>query len=313
MNQDKSYLITGGYGLIGSAITNRTNGRVAILTRSNKHQERITKENVTILTKSLDQVEEKDLAGIDVVYHCASTVDNYNVLTNPYLDVDTNIKGTIALLEACKNLSVKPTIVFPSTFFVYGNEYERIKTPINEESKTDPLAIYPATKLCTESIIKLYSKLYGIPYRICRITNAYGEYEDYNNKKKGGLNYMIMQAIKGEQLSVYKGGDFQRDYIHVDDIVSALLFLEEKDVKNETFLIGYGKAVFFKDLINEVLRLTNGLSRVIEIDPPDFHKIVGIGNFIADTSKINSLGWNPKIDYREGLQKIVTRYTSLLT
>ncbi len=310
MNKKTSYLITGGYGLIGSALANSLTGSVTILSRSEKNKDRLTKD-AKLIIKDILEIEKKDLEGIDIVYHLASTVDNYNVLTHPYLDVETNINGTIRLLEICKDFARKAKIVFLSTFFVYGNEYDRTKTPINEMSKTDPLAIYPATKLCTETIIKLYSRLYDIPYLICRLTNVYSENEDHNNRKKGGLNYMIMQAVKGKTLSVYGGGNFYRDYIHVDDVVSALNFLENKNIKNDTFLIGFGKPILFKDMINYFLKITEKKSKVVEIEPPEFHKAVGITNFVADTSKIKNLGWKAKINYREGIKRIVKRYKNL--
>lgn len=310
VNHHLSYLITGGFGLIGSNLVNNIQGKITILTRSEKGKSRIKRNDATILLKTLDQITEKDLDGIDIVYHCASTVDNYNVQTNPYIDIQTNLEGTIKLLEICKNLENKPKIIFPSTFFVYGNEYDKTKKAINEESKTDPLALYPATKLCAESIIKLYSKLYNIPYLICRLTNVYGEEEFYNNKKKGALNYLIMQAVEGKPLSIYKGGNFYRDYIHVDDVISALRFLEKKN--NETFLIGYGKSIFFRDIISYLHKSTNHLSKIENIEPPDFHKAVGITNFVADISKIKNLGWSPKIDYKEGLTRIINKYQKIV-
>jgi nucleoside-diphosphate-sugar epimerase len=308
---DSPYLITGGYGLIGSNLANSLMGNITILSHSEKHKERLTRKDVKIILKDLGDIQKTDLEGIDTVYHLASTVDNYNVLTNPSLDVETNINGTIKLLEACKDLEKKPKIVFLSTFFVYGNEYDKTKVPINEESKTEPLAVYPATKLCAESIIKLYSRLYEIPYLICRLTNVYSENEDYNNRKKGGLNYMIMQAVKGDTLSVYEGGNFCRDYIHVDDVVSALNFLESKNINNNTFLVGFGKPALFKDMINYLYEITGKKSEIVEVNPPEFHKAVGINNFVADTSKISRLGWKPTIDYKEGIKRIVSKYTAL--
>ncbi len=306
-----SYFITGGYGLIGSALANATDGMVTILTRSDKHKERITKRGVKVITKDLLDISEEDVKGQDIIYHCASTVDNYHILTDPFIDVETNIKGTIKLLEACKNLPKKPKIIFFSTFFVYGNIYDQTKEPITEESRTEPLALYPATKLCTESIIKLYSRLYGIPYIICRLTNVYDEHEDYNNKKKGAFNYLIMQAVKGEPLSIYKGGNFYRDYIYLDDVIDAVKFLESKNVSSDTYLIGRGKPVLFRDMIDYIHELTGKKSEINEIEPPEFHKVVGITNFVADTSKINKLGWESKIDYREGIKRIVKVYNSL--
>ncbi|MDO8621195.1 MAG: NAD-dependent epimerase/dehydratase family protein [Candidatus Levybacteria bacterium] len=312
MTKNTSYLITGGYGLIGSALANSLEGSVTILTRSEKHKERLARKNTKIILKDLANIQRQDLEGIDIIYHLASTVDNYNVLTNPYLDVETNINGTIRLLETCRDLKKKPKIVFLSTFFVYGNVYDQTKIPINEESKTNPLAIYPATKLCAESIIKLYSRLYDIPYLICRLTNVYSENEDYDNKKKGVLNYIIMQAVKGETLSVYRGGNFCRDYIHVDDIISALNFLENKNIDNDTFLIGFGKSVLFKDMISCLHEITEKKSEIVEIEPPEFHKAVGITNFVANTSKISRLGWKPTIDYKKGIKRIVNKYKSLI-
>lgn len=311
MKQKLSYLVTGGYGLIGSLLVNTLEGKVTLLSRSEKHKERVTRKDLKVILKDLNKIEKKDIEGVDILYHLASTVDNYNVLSNPYIDVETNITGTIRLLEICKSLPKKPKIIYPSTFFVYGNEYDRTHKPINEESRTDPLAIYPATKLCTESIIKLYWRLYGIPYLICRLTNVYGESEDYDNKKKGALNYLIMQAVKGEPISLYKGGNFYRDYLYVTDVVAALKFLEEKKISSETYLIGSGKPILFKDIINYLLELTNKKSMIQEIEPPPFHKVVGINNFVADTTKIRKLGWKPKVDYREGIKRIVKRYQSL--
>lgn len=306
-----SYFITGGYGLVGSALANAVEGKVTILTRSERHKERINKKGVKVLLKNLLKITKKDVQGHDIIYHCASTVDNYNVLTNPYIDVETNINGTIRLLEACKDLVKKPTIIFFSTFFVYGNECIRTKKPVTEKSKTEPLAIYPATKLCAESIIKLYSSLYHIPYIICRLTNVYSENEDYDNKKKGALNYMIMLAVKGAPLSLYKGGNFKRDYVFLDDVISAARFLEKKNVSCDTYLIGYGKPVLFKNLIDYICKLTGKKSKITEIEPPEFHKVVGITDFAADTSKINKLGWSAKIDYKEGLKRIVNAYAQL--
>lgn len=292
---------------MGSSLANRLTKEVVIISRSKNHEDRLTNKSAKILFKDLLSLEKKDIVGFDTIYHFASTVDNYHILTNPYIDMETNIKGLIHLLELLKDLPKKPKIIFPSTFFVYGNEYDRTKKRINEDSKTDPLALYPATKLCAESIIKLYSKLYNIPYIIIRFTNVFSEHEDYNNKKKGVLNYIIMQALKGETLNVYKGGDFFRDYLYIEDALDAIQFLEKK-ATNDLFLVGYGESILFKKLIQHIHNLTGNKSKIEKIEPPFFHSVVGIGNFQADTSKINKLGWKAKIDYKEGIKRVVEKY-----
>ena len=305
-----SYLITGGLGLIGSSLANVLDGEVTVVSRSDKHQDRIKRRDVKVLLKDINELDKNDLAGVDVIYHCASTFHNYHVLTEPYLDIDTNLRGTVRLLELCKDLPKKPKIIYTSTFFVYGNEYDRTGKPINEESKTDPLGLYPATKLCAESIIRLYGNLYGIPYLICRLTNVYGENEESDDGKKGTLNFLVMKAVRGEPINLYRAGNFYRDYIHVDDVVSALRFLENK-AQNEFFLIGYGEPVRFGDMMKYVLENTGARSKIVDIDPPAFHKVVGVANFVADTSKINKLGWKAGVDYKTGLQRVIDAYQSM--
>jgi UDP-glucose 4-epimerase len=306
----KHYLITGGLGLIGSELANQLTEPTIIISRSKTNKERLKRRDVRIIHKDIAAITLQDLTGIDIIYHLASTVDNYNVLTDPYIDMETNIRGTIHLLELCKRMSKKQTFIYPSTFFVYGNQYEKQHKPITEESPTDPLALYPATKLCAESAIKLYGKLYHIPYLICRLTNVYGENESYINKKKGALNYLIMQAVKGEPIAVYRGGNFYRDYIHVEDVVSAFRFLESHTI-NDLFLIGFGKPVLFKDIINYIHELTGKRSTLTKMEPPPFHDIVGIRNFVSNTGKIESLGWRASISQREGILRVVKKYQSL--
>lgn len=312
MDKTISYLVTGGYGLIGSSIINQLDGKITLLARTDTHKARVKKNNVTVLLKNLAELEKNDIQDIDIIYHCASTVDNYNILTDPYIDVETNIKGTIRLLELCKDLLKKPFIIYLSTFFVYGNEYDKTKIPINEESKTDPLALYPATKLCAEHIIKFYSRLYKIPYLICRLTNVYGEADEYVNKKKSALNYLIMQAIKGKTLQIYEGGNFYRDYIHVNDVVFAIEFLRRGKIINDTYIIGYGKPILFKTIIGYIHNQTGRKSKIHRVESPDFHKIVGVKNFIADTSKISKLGWKPRISYQQGINQVIESYKNII-
>lgn len=302
------YVVTGGYGFIGSQLANALKGDVTIISKTNTHKKKVIRP-VHEIIKNINNITPKDIEGADVIYHLASTVDNYHILDDPYLDIDTNLKGTINLLECIKNLPKKPKLIYSSSFFVYGNVYEEDQKPINEISRTDPLALYPATKLCAENIIKCYAKLYDFPYIIVRFSNVYGDQEEVTSKK-AALNLLIWKAVHGEIIPVYNNGNFYRDYIYVDDVVRALQLLEEK-VHNDTFLIAYGKKVKFKDMIDFLLSKTKG-SSLKSLEPPFFHQVVGIRNFVTDTSKINKLGWSPTIDYKEGISRIIKKYKKSL-
>lgn len=307
---NKNYLITGGLGLIGSALANSLKGNICVISRTAKHKNRIKKETVKVHTKDLQNITTKDLENIDIIYHCASTTDNYNIFTDPYRDTNTNIVGTIHLLEECKKLKRRPKIVYLSTFYVYGNTYDLCKKPLNEHSLVNPLGSYPVTKYTAEKYIELYGQLFSIPYLIVRLTNVYGPDEDYDNPQKGALNYLIMEALKGNDIPLYKGGRFHRDYIFIDDVIKALKTIEKKE--NEIFVVGSGKSIEFKKIVTEALELSRSTSKIKNIPSPPFHKIVGVNNFAADIRKIKKLGWKPKVSIEQGIKQVITHYKSLM-
>jgi nucleoside-diphosphate-sugar epimerase len=121
-----------------------------------------------------------------------------------------------------------------------------------------------------------------------------------------------MLAATGKPISVYKGGNFKRDYIYLEDVISAVKFLENKKVVNDSFLIGTGQPILFKDMINYIHKLTGKKSEIVEVDPPEFHKIVSSTDFVANTAKINHLGGRSRISYKQGFKKVVNAYQSKL-
>lgn len=301
-------LITGGLGFIGGALANRLcrAHQVTVLTRSEKGRSRLREpDRVRVNVRRVEEITAADCAGMDLVVHCASTVDNYNILSDPYLDIRTNCDGTIALLEACKEH--KPKVLFVSTFFVYGNP---AKLPVDEESPCEPLGLYPATKLCAEQFCRIYSRLYPFHLNICRLTNVYGPGEEFDNTKKGAFNFLVRKAQRGEPIDLYRGGDFFRDYLYIDDAVEALTTVAELAPAGELYLVGSGEPVMFKDLIECLHRLTGRKSAIGSMEPPQFHQVVGIRNFSANIAKIRALGWVPKIGYEEGITRTLASYGS---
>lgn len=301
-------LITGGLGFIGGALANRLcrDHQVTVLTRSEKGRSRLREPDLVRVTiGTLEEISAADCAGADLVIHCASTVDNYHILTDPHLDVQTNCDGTIALLEACKEQ--KPKLLFVSTFFVYGNA---ATLPADEHSPCEPLGLYPATKLCAEHVCKVYCRLYPFHLNICRLTNVYGPGEAFDNRKKGAFNHLIRKAQLGEPIALYQGGDFFRDYLYIDDAVEALVMVAERAPAGELYLVGSGERVLFKDLIACLHRLTGRKSALGSMEPPPFHQVVGITNFLANTSKIKALGWAPTVGYEDGIARTLESYGS---
>lgn len=173
-------LVTGGNGFIGQNIAERY----------------LSKDcDVEIYTKGKDIVDiDREVRGCDFIFHCASTVHNYHMLDEYYLDIDTNCYGTLALLEACKRHNKSAKIIYTSTFFVYGNQTD---LPVTEDTLPNPQALYPATKLASENFLKIYSNMWDIDIVIARLTNVYGLGEQTENNKKAAFNRMAYDISQG--------------------------------------------------------------------------------------------------------------------
>ncbi|MBJ6362065.1 NAD-dependent epimerase/dehydratase family protein [Paenibacillus sp. GCM10012307] len=153
----------------------------------------------------------------DVVFHLAAQTDVQQSLQHSCYDADVNVRGTINLLEGCREAGSK--LVFASTSAVYG-DLEKLQ--ISEQDPARPISFYGLSKWAAESYIQLYSKLYGLPYTVLRFSNVFGPGQ--TAKGEGGVVAVFLERLKsGEPVSIHGDGGQTRDFIYVGDIVSALL------------------------------------------------------------------------------------------
>jgi UDP-glucose 4-epimerase len=305
----KNVLITGGLGFIGSHLARdcvSAGHTVRILSQTDKKIKNIEgiDTKVDLIIKNIKNISENDVSGIDWIFHCASTTDNYNIQDSPYLDTEVNCIGTLSVLESCRRYNPKAKIVYPSTFFVNGNLSHLPATP---DSPCEPLGLYPATKLAAENFCKIYGKVFGLETTIARLTNVFGVNEQRDNKKKAAFNNLIRLAVEGKEVPLYSNGDFIRDYIYVTDVTSALTTLAEKGEAGKVYYVGNGKPLKFKQLMDIVIEEA-GDGKLVPIEPPQFHKKVGIVDYYCDNTPIINLGWEPKISMREGIRRVVQEY-----
>lgn len=298
-------LITGGLGFVGSYLTELCIDKghdVTILSRSDSKKSNISHlKNVKLIIKDVKDINHK-VKSFDLIFHLAGSTDNYAIIENqPYRDIELNCTNTIALLEACKKHNPKVRILFASTFFVNGN----IPLPATPKSPCKPLGLYGATRLAGEHFCHIYNKIFDMNINIVRFTNVYGPREKIS-KKKAGFNFLIKQAVDGKELQVYNDGDFYRDYIYVTDAAEACLLVAQKGKADMIYYIGNGEYVKFKELIDIIIEKTNAKTKSIE--PPDFHKRVGIIDFVCDNSDLKKLGWSPKISLKDGISKTIEYY-----
>lgn len=234
----------------------------------------------------------------EVVYFI-STVDNYNVFTDPYIDIDTNLTTLIKTLESCKDTDV--TFNFISSWFVYGD----VDLPAKETSYCNPRGFYSITKRAAEQLLISYCETFGIKYRILRLGNVLGPQDNKISKKKNALQYLIGEMAANNPVNLYDGGEVFRDYIYVDDVVTAINLVIEKGLSNTIYNIGNGEKTYLKDIIEYAKERLHSTSQVNSIEAADFHKIVQTKNMVLDVSELKSLGYTPRYTVHDVVDMII--------
>ncbi len=122
----------------------------------------------------------------DILYFI-STVDNYNVFTNPHLDIDTNLSLLVEVLENWRNNYPLGVFNFISSWFVYGN----VELPATENAPCNPQGFYSITKRAAEQLLISYCKTFNLKYRILRLPNVLGKGDTKVSKKKNAIQFLI--------------------------------------------------------------------------------------------------------------------------
>ncbi|MEW4218246.1 NAD-dependent epimerase/dehydratase family protein [Rossellomorea marisflavi] len=297
-------IVTGGAGFIGSHLADnliKEGLDVHIIDDLSSGKVKHLPAAASFLQVDIRSQEARELITSikpDVIYHLAAQADVNRSLNDPHTDMSVNVGGTINILEACRNLSLKK-FVFSSTSAVYGNSSESVLT---EGMPASPLSFYGLSKLAAERYITLYHDLFSIPYTILRYGNVYGPRQ--TAKGEGGVIAVFTDKLsKGESLKVNGDGLQTRDYVYVQDIVSANMAAgRAPDVG--TFVVGTGIPTSLLDVI-KILETTTGESipYVHGQDRPG-----DIKHSCLDPALINRiLGWTPRYNMDMGISETLRR------
>ena len=242
-----------------------------------------------------DHTVDKDRDALYMI----STVTNYNVKTDPYIDINTNL---ILLMEVLNQFKYTDrTFNFVSSWFVYGNT----QMPATEESICNPTGFYSITKRCAEQLLISYCETFGIKYRILRLANVAGSGDKKASPQKNALQHMINELKAGRDVNVYDGGNLYRDYIHVSDAARAIKLIMEKGEVNTIYNVGNGKPMLFKDMIEYAKELIGGEGKLNPIEIPQFHRTVQVRSMWMLSDKLKSLGYEPKYDLKAIIEDMV--------
>ncbi len=307
-------LVTGGLGFVGSHLSESLlddKHKVIILTRNVNSKSKIIKLVPKAIIEKVDVTDYQKLSKIikkhkpDVIFHLAGETSHQNSFKDPMYDVDVNTKSTLCILEIMRNFIPKCRLILGSTFIVVGKPE---KLPVNENSKCNPTTIYGANRLTSEHFCNIYHNVYGLDTIYFRITNSFGPREQYKTPQKNALNYLIYRSFKQKKVTIYNQGKFFRDVIFITDVISALKTILYKGKSGELYWISSGKKTWFYNLGKYLKKLTN--ATIIYENPPSYTTKVDVGNFVADNSKLRSLGWDLQTSLKDGIEQTLDYFKS---
>jgi UDP-glucose 4-epimerase len=307
-------LITGGMGFVGSHLCDellKENHKLVIITKNN------TKKNNVLHILQKIKIEKVDITNFSklgkciekhkpqIIIHLAGETSHSKSFEEPLYNVDSNTKSTLFILEKIRKTNLKCKFILGSTFIVVGKPN---KLPVNEQTPCNPTTIYGTNRLASEYYCKIYHQVYGLDTLIFRITNSFGPREQ-TVPYKNAINYLIYQAVKGKEITIFNKGKFFRDLIYISDVVSGIITIMKKGKSGNLYWISSYKKTWFHQLGTWLEELTN--TKVKYVKTPRYTKKVDVGNFVVDNHKLKSLGWKPKTSIIEGIEKTLQYFESI--
>lgn len=234
------------------------------------------------------------------VYHLAWTTKPQSANDDPRYDLESNVVAGIHLLDGLVRLARKPRLIFVSTGgAIYGNVTSE---PVGEDHDTFPLNAYGLSKLVFEHYLRLYRRNHGLDYLVFRPGNPYGEGQDPRGAQ-GAVAVFLGRMARGETISIWGDGEVVRDYLHVDDLVAALMrgldVIPEADMPR-VFNIGSGRGLSLNMLLSELTAVT-GISPRVDYQPA---RSVDVPRVVLDIERANRwLDWSPSVPLADGLRR----------
>jgi UDP-glucose 4-epimerase len=308
-------LVIGGLGFIGINLTRNLaaiGAKASVLTPNrSKHAAdaaAFERQGVEIIEGDLrDQpLVEKHVDGCQLIFNLSGQSGAVRSMEDPWTDLDVNLRGNLVLLEALRARNRGAKVIFAGSRLQYGHVDD---LPVGEDAAQTALCVHAIHKQTVEKYFDLYSRLFGIRYSVARITNPYGPGQPSSRTAYGVINRLIHQAITDRALTIYGDGAQLRDYVHVDDVVAALMAMATSPAADgRAYNVASGTGISMIDLAKEVIAIA-GAGRIEHVEWPALARQIETGDFIADVSRIREeLGWQPRIPLREGLEKTVSFY-----
>jgi UDP-glucose 4-epimerase len=302
-NNKMRCLVLGGSGFLGRALCRRllaSGFGVRSVSRSGRprvNHERWHEEVEWIEAPIGSDISISALANIDVVFHLASTTHPSTSNLEMADDLSSNAVATIRILDAAARLPIRQFVFVSSGGTVYGAPQNN---PIDETHPTNPLCSYGIHKLAIEKYLHLFEHLYGLKSATLRVSNIYGETQDCA-KPVGAIAHFVDRAIRNEPIEIWGDGSIIRDYVHVDDVVEALLKAATYTGAERLFNIGSGDGLSLNSLIDMIKKYS---PCPISVRYKASRSFDVRANILDITKAFKELTWQPRVDLEERLARM---------
>ena len=308
--KNQTVLVTGGGGFIGSRLCERlvqSDANVRAFVRYTSRAEigllRFLEpdilKKIEIIRGDLRDFSAvaKSLRGVDIVFHLGALISIPYSYVHPVETVQTNVLGTLNILEACRKSGAK--LVHTSTSEVYGTA---LRVPIDEDHPLQGQSPYSASKIGADKLVESYFRSFGLPTVTVRPFNTYGP----GQSTRAVIPTIITQALAG---GVVRLGNLDaiRDFTYLDDTVEGFLLTAQADTWNgETYNLGSGEEISIGAIAALIFRLM-GKQAEIQLEKsrlrPEKSEVLRL---ISDNRKAKlELGWQPTVGMEEGLQRTI--------